>query len=229
MNFTQKITKLKKVSIVPFLFASIPFAFIYLFLRDIPFLSSLFIDYVDSGNSLFFPSLYSPIIAFQFTTGHLIDIIIVINIVAFLERGGYYYVNACLKRNYLEMNSELVFLDTHRTREDSSRNSELPLGLKRDTSTIVNEGPIENNFETKSRIKINHIGIESGYYRNSNKVKHNQFNSLRNFRKKNTLNNNFYPSFQYCSTNHIIKYHFPSTNNCISSNSIEIIQKVEGR
>ncbi len=228
MIFTQKITKLKKVSIVPFILASIPFAFIYLFLRDIPFLSSLFIDYVDSGNSLFFPTLYSPIIAFQFTTGHLIDIIIVINIVAFLERGGYYYVNACLKRNYLEMNSELVFLDTQRTREESTLKSDLPLGLKQDTSTIVNEESIGINTVIKRGINNSNTSNKSGYYHNLVELmNYYQLNFPLNFRKKITSKNNFNAFFQYFSKN-IINYDLLSKNSCIYSNSNRNIINVEG-
>jgi len=227
MHSTQKITKLKKITIVSYLLACIPIAFIYLFLRDIPLLSSLFIEYVNSGTSIFLPFLTSSTIVFQFTTGHLIDIIIIFNIVNFLERGGYhYYVKVCLKKNYLELYPETNFLEFYETREESPLNSDLLLPLKSNSGKIVNEDSDENNFDKMSRININHFNNKYGYYSCLPKMKHNQFNSLGNNRKKKTLFNNFYTFFLYYSTE---DYHLPSKNNCLFPNSSQNFYKEEGR
>lgn len=103
MHSTRKISILKRISIVLFFIACVPITFIYLFLRDILLLNSLFNDYINSGTSLFLPFLPYNNIVFQFSTGHLIDIIIIINIITFIESSGYqYYMNVCLKKNFLK-------------------------------------------------------------------------------------------------------------------------------
>jgi len=230
MHSTRKISILKRLSIILFLFTFVPITFIYMFLRDLPFLSSLFIEYVNTGTSLFFPFLFSPIIVFQFTTGHLIDIIIIINIVSFLERSGYhYYVKVCLRKNYSELYSETYFLESNRTQEEFSLNSDLLLSLKVDSDTYVNEGSVEYNFNEKSRINTNHFSSKSGYYRIIFKNKHDKLNYLHNSRNKNIQYNNYYTFFQPSSAYHLINYHFPSKNNNIFSNSFENFHIEEGR
>ncbi|MFX0075470.1 MAG: hypothetical protein ACFE96_08515 [Candidatus Hermodarchaeota archaeon] len=219
MYLTQKITRLKRISIIPFLFASIPFAFILLFLRDIPFISSLFIEYVDSGNSIFFPFLSSPIIVFQFTTGHLIDLIIIGNIIAFLERGGYYYVNVCLKRNYLIMYSETSILDINRPKQDSVLEAELPLCLKKDLN------PIDNDESFDSLYKANNICSNFSSSKGNLTEKYCSLHHLRN--KLPFIN--YYTSFKYRLTNKGIFYDLPPEYNRILSHSCTKNIMVEGR
>jgi hypothetical protein len=218
MYFTQKIAKLKKISIIPILIATVPFAFIYLFLRDIPFLRSLFIDYVDSGNSLFFPFLSSTTIVFQFTTGHLIDILIVGNIIAFLERGGYHYVNVCLKRNYLVVYSESNYLDFNIPQEEPSVNSELPLCLKRESNPIVNDESSDNFYTIFKKF------FEHGCYHDLVKKK-SKSSYLRN---RFLLIKKYYSLYRYHLTKNIKYYRLPSIHYRIFSFSSKSILKVEG-
>jgi len=123
MHSTQKREILKKLLIIAFFFTCIPITIIYVLLRDLSSVSFLINDYFTSGYSLFFPFLpYSNIIV-RFSTGHLIDIIIMINIIALLERSGYhYYVNVCLKNNYLD----LQYLNLFFHEADKSQNSRIP-------------------------------------------------------------------------------------------------------
>ena len=86
-----------------------------MFLKDIPILSSLYNDYINSGNSIFFPSLpYINLLwflpekhqMFQFSLGHLIDIFIIINLIPCIETGVYHYIKkVCLNEE------PLIFVD----------------------------------------------------------------------------------------------------------------------
>jgi hypothetical protein len=189
-----------------------------MFLRDIPLLNSLFNNYVSSSTSLFLPFLSSSNIVFQFSTGHLIDIIIIINIIAFIDRGIYqYYVN--VEKNYLETYLEPYFLETRETQEESSQISNLIIGLKYDSSTTINESSVEFNFYQKGRINNSQFSSKSGYYSSINK--------LHNCSKKNNRHKINLFIFQKFSINTLTNYHLPSKNN-IFSDSNENIQQEEG-
>ena len=218
MHSTRKISILKRISVILLFFAYVPITFTYMFLRDIPLLNSLFNNYVSSSNSLFLPFLSSSNIVFQFSTGHLIDIIIIINIIAFIDRGIYqYYVN--VEKNYLETYLEPYFLETRETQEESSQISNLIIGLKYDSSTTKNESSVKLNFYQKSRINNSQFSSKSGYYSSINK--------LHNCSKKNNRHKINLFIFQKFSINTLTNYHLPSKNN-IFSDSNENIQQEEG-
>ncbi|MFX1288300.1 MAG: hypothetical protein ACFFFY_07050, partial [Promethearchaeota archaeon] len=217
------INLLKKIAILPFLFAFVPIAFIYLFLRDIPLLSSLFIEYVNSGTSFFLPLFPSYTIIFHFTTGHLIDIIIVINIIGFLERCGYYYyVNVCLKRCYLEICLEMGFLETNGTQEESPLSSDLILNLKGDSNNIINEESFEVKIDKRSRIDTNRFGHKSRYYISYVRLKHNSLDYLQNSFSKIYQHNRYSTTLQNSLINSFTNYHFPSIYNSDSYTNILI-------
>jgi hypothetical protein len=230
MTTTQKISTLKIISIVPFVLASIPIAFVYFFLRDLPLWSSSFIEYVHAGNSIFFPFFSSHTIIFQFTTGHLIDIIVVVNFITFLERIGYYYYQkVCLKRNYLDLSSETGFLEFNKMQEESQLISDFLLSLKGDTTPILNEELLNTKDEKKSRIYTNYIFYEKRDYVSITSLKRTLFNPFRNLRKRiahqykySTL---FLNSSTYCFPTN---YYPPSRSNCAFSNPYINIQKEEG-
>ena len=230
MHSTQRTSKLERTSIIIVFLACIPITFIYLFLRDISLLNSFFNDYITSGTSIFLPFLPYTNIVFQFSTGHLIDIIIIINIITFIERGGYqYYVKICLKKNYLEIYSDPYFLETKGTQEESSLNSDLQISLKDEINTIINESSVEFDFYQKRRIKTNHFSSKSGYYNIKFKMKQNYLNYLCNSSNKNSQHKKNIPVFQKFSTNNLINYHLPSKNNNIFSNFFENFHQEEGR
>lgn len=225
MKSTRKINSLIRISIIPLFFACLPIALINSFLSFIPVLNSLFIDYVNSGTSFFLPFLSYSNIIFHFSTGHLIDIFIIINIIGFIERSGYqYYRDVCLKRNYLELYSELYFHETDGNQEESSINSNLK--LKEDSSIIIIESSAE--FYQKSRIKVNQFSRNSGCYSSVIEMKHTKFNYLHNSSKKNNQHKIYLSIFQQFSTNTLINYLFPSKNNNIFSDSNQNIQQEEG-
>ena len=218
MYSTRKIIILERTSILLVFLACIPITFIYMFLRDISMLNSLFIGYVNSGSSLFLPFLPSSIIVFQFSTGHLIDIIIIINIITFIQRSAYqYYVKICLKRNYFEIYSDPYLSESEETQEGSFLNSNLIMGLKDDSGTTINKNSVEFNIYQKNRISSIH------------KMKRDNTTYLYKSSNKNNRHKIFLFIFQKFSTNTLINYHLPSKNNNIFSNSNENIQQEEGR
>ena len=181
-------------------------------------LNSLFIGYVNSGSSLFLPFLPSSIIVFQFSTGHLIDIIIIINIITFIQRSAYqYYVKICLKRNYFEIYSDPYLSESEETQEESFLNSNLIMGLKDDSGTTINENYVEFNIYQKNGISSIH------------KMKRYNTTYFHKSSNKNNRHKIFLFIFQKFSTNTLINYHLPSKNNNIFSNSNENIQQEEGR
>lgn len=230
MKSTRKIHLLIRISIIPFFIACLPIVFINSFLSFIPALNSLFIDYVNSGTSFFLPFLSYSNIVFHFSTGHLIDIIIIVNIITFIERGGYqYYVKVCLKKNYLEIYSDPFFLEPNGSQEESSPNSDLLISLKGKTNTIINESSVEFDFYMKRRIKTNHFSSKRGYYSSIFKMKQNYLNYLCNSRNKNFQCKKNITVFQKYSTYNLMNYHLPSKNNNLFSNSFENFHQEEGR
>jgi hypothetical protein len=123
MHSTQKLEILKKLLIIVFFFTCIPITIIYVLLRDISSVNFLIDDYFTSGYSLFFPFLPYSNIIFKFSTGHLIDLIIIVNIIAILERSGYtYYVNVCLKKDYFDSQ----YLNIYFLESEENQNSRIP-------------------------------------------------------------------------------------------------------
>ncbi|NVM44869.1 MAG: hypothetical protein HWN79_08125 [Candidatus Lokiarchaeota archaeon] len=213
MHSTQKIIKKKRITFISLLFASIPVALIYLFLREIPVLNSLFVNYIYSGTSIFFPFLPYTNIVFNFSTSHLLDIIIILNIIGSLERTGYhYYTNVILKKNYLEVYPELYFLETNEMQEESTLNANLILSYKKNLDTLVNESSGESTFYRKSIIKANRFSNNRGYCGSRFKIECINLNT----------------NFQNFSTNILINYHLPSKNNNLFSNSFENFHQEEG-
>lgn len=107
----KKLKKFKSILILVFISSCFLFTFIYMFLKDVPVISSLLNDYFTSGNSIFIPSLpYTNIFGFlpegyqiQFSLGNLIDIIIIINIYCWIDTGFYHY----FKRIFLNGESKI--------------------------------------------------------------------------------------------------------------------------
>ena len=102
--------KFGMLSVLTFIFICLPIAFIFIFLRHIPIIFSLIEDYVNSGSSFFIPFIPNinllgflpergPTIGL--TLGQLIDIIIMINLFAYIESSIYHF----FKKKYL--NEEL--------------------------------------------------------------------------------------------------------------------------
>jgi len=209
MHSARKISIMQRITIIQFLVVCIPVSFIFLFLRYLPMLNFLFVNYVNSGYSIFFPFLPYTIIVFNFTTSHLIDIVIIANIIAFVERTVYqYYMNVCLKKTFLELHPELSFLETYGMYEESSQDSNLILRLKKNTWSLVNECSSEKTFDQKCRIKTVFFSSKNGY------------------RGRLFKNNHYLLNFLYDSNK---KFFLPSKKNVIVSNFFENYHQGEGR
>ncbi|MFW9785407.1 MAG: hypothetical protein ACFFFB_24210 [Candidatus Heimdallarchaeota archaeon] len=117
MQDDKKFRKLKVILILIFIFLCIPVTFLYLFLRDVSYLSFFFNDYIGSGNSLFIPFLPKvnlfwylpePFCIIPFNLGLLIDIIILINIIGYIQTTIYHYF---VKRVYLNEITPILYFD----------------------------------------------------------------------------------------------------------------------
>ena len=92
--------KFCSILIILLLLCILSFIFIFIIFKDLTILVSFFYDYIDSGKSIFIPLLPKINIIFfipgadqitKFTYGHLIDIILLINITTWLESSFYHY------------------------------------------------------------------------------------------------------------------------------------------
>ena len=107
----NKLKKVKTILILVFISSCFLVTFIYTFLRDVPVISSLLNEYITSGKSFFIPSLpYVNTLGFlpeeyqiQFSLGHLIDILIIINLYCFIDTSLYHY----FKRIYINGDTKL--------------------------------------------------------------------------------------------------------------------------
>ena len=145
MRYTQKLFISKNLLILIFFFVCIPITFIYGFLRDIPYLISIFNDYITSGSSIFLPFLPSSNIFwflpdkiqfFPFSSGFLIDIIIIINLVALAERSAYhYFIKVCLEKNY----QKSLDVGSNNQIYDLSQGSVILFGLREESRIPLDE------------------------------------------------------------------------------------------
>ncbi len=161
-----------------------------MFLRDVPVFSSLLTEYITSGKSIFIPILpYINILGFlpheshtiQFSLGHLIDIIIIYNIICYIDTAFYHYVkNAFLNEDtkiffYISLGSlglndeSIEYLDN---KNKGDRN-------KRDYS--LNERI--HNFNDNLRRKIYRINFIQNriLHRKTKYILNNRYNNLKVF------------------------------------------------
>lgn len=145
MRYTQKLFISKNLLILIFFFVCIPITFIYGFLRDIHYLISIFNDYITSGSSIFLPFLPSSNIFWflpdkiqfiPFSSGFLIDIIIIINLGALAERSAYhYFIKVCLEENY----QKSLDVGSNNQIYDLSQGSVILFGLREESRIPLDE------------------------------------------------------------------------------------------
>ncbi len=119
MKNHNRLKKLKIILILVFITSFFLVSLIYMFLRDVPVLLSLFEKYFTSRNSFFFPFIPNINILwfipekyqiFPLSIGQLIDILIIINIISYIDSSFYHYVkNICLNNESLTF----TFLDLY--------------------------------------------------------------------------------------------------------------------
>ncbi|MFW9783895.1 MAG: hypothetical protein ACFFFB_16540 [Candidatus Heimdallarchaeota archaeon] len=153
-------------------------------MKDVSSLNSFFNDYFSSGKSLFLPFLpYSNLFVIlpegdriiKFSTGHLIDIILLINIIAFIQRSGYhYFVKVCLTKNYINS----YYLDYSEQICDLSKESNIFFGLNQDSTEKLQDQILHFKFkQNKSLPEIdNNINCylrktsETNYFKQNNRL-----------------------------------------------------------
>ncbi|MFW9969057.1 MAG: hypothetical protein ACFFDF_02575 [Candidatus Odinarchaeota archaeon] len=118
MLYYQKLDLLKRIWIISFLISIVPTTLICLFFRDILVLNTIIHDFYSSGKSIFLPFLPCANILWflpkelqfmQLSIGQVIDIVIILNIIAIIERGGYqYYLRICMNEDCFD-SSQIIF------------------------------------------------------------------------------------------------------------------------
>ena len=218
MHSTQKLNILRKILIIVFFFTCFPIIIIYIFSRDISSLNSLFNDYITSGYSLFFPYLPYNNIIFRFTTGHLIDIVIIINILTIIERSGYYYyVSVCLKKNYLEECNylDLYSLESTKNPNQASPKLNLILQFNNESRDLFNEE--SQDFKSEKNLKYYILSEKkdvymrkSGYINGPNNVNLIGIHTL--FKNYYSFVINYFSIFQNLMIMNINNNHLPPKN-----------------
>jgi hypothetical protein len=152
MLYSQKLNLFKKIIILGIFISIIPLTIIILILGEISLLNSLLNNYLISGKSLFFPFLpcynvfwFLPVEAhfIQFTTGHLIDILIVGSIISLAEICGYqYYKKICLNEDFLNISPFVSEQAEYVISQDQS----IFFGFKEESSFSFNYKTFDNKF-----------------------------------------------------------------------------------
>jgi hypothetical protein len=161
MLYSQKLNLFKRIVIIGIFFSIIPLTIVILILGEISLPNNLFNNYLISGKSLFFPFLPSYNVFWflpeeaqiiQFSTGHLIDIILITSIISLTEICGYqYYKKICLNEDFLSINQfgsdqenyilsqyQGIFFGFNETSSFSLNNK--PLDIKNNRNQSFSEG-----------------------------------------------------------------------------------------
>ncbi len=232
MNNGKNHNKLKISLILVFISLCFPDALIYMFFRDIPFLTSFFYDYFTSNYSIFIPSLpYINILWFlpykyqitKFSIGHLIDIVIIINLSFSIQASFYHYIQrVCLNE---ETQIFVYYIDSYSlgSKEKLNMLSQDPdsiLGLKYELTYYPDDKLLDVILKRNHRFNG---GIDSFYdqlrrkrYRSNiqNRIFHrkpeftfiNRYKNLRVY----CYHSVFEKFWIFHSKNH---YHYPKINN----------------
>ena len=160
MRYPQKLNISKNILILIFFFVCIPITFIYGFLGDVPYLISIFKDYITSGSSIFLTFLPSSNIFWflpdkiqfiSFSFGFLIDIILIINLGTLVERSAYhYYIKVCLEENY----QKFLDLGSNNQIYDLSQGSVILFGLREESRIPSDE--VVLNIKSKKNHSLIH-------------------------------------------------------------------------
>lgn len=215
IKHVHKLKILKIVLILVVIFSYLPSIFIFIYLRDVPILSSVLTDYITSGKSIFIPILpYINILGFlpqksqtiQFSLGHLIDIIIIYNIIIYIDSGLYHYI----RQAFLNEETQIFFyIDLGSLGlSDESRDY-------RDNKLISDRN--KRDYRLNERIDHFYDKLRRKIYRSSfiqNRILHRKteyivYNHYKNLRVS-CYHSDFESFLIFRSNNH---YHHPKINN----------------
>lgn len=196
MQNSKKLKKLKIILILILFFSFFPITFIFTLLRDVPVLSSLINRCCNLSNSIFIPNLpYIDLLfflpEFQFSLGQLIDIIIIFNIICYIESSIYHYIKiAYLNGEYDIINYlDSCFLEFIEKSPDQFQDPAIVFGLKDDVRyLLINKLNIERNCRIKDR--------NGNFYRFLKKKRYGSY-FIQNGTKSKYKLNNYYENLQY--------------------------------
>ncbi|MFX1280677.1 MAG: hypothetical protein ACFFA3_14980 [Promethearchaeota archaeon] len=215
MKSSQKNKILKDLLIIIIFIATIPITLVYMFIKDFSTFNSFIYDYLTSGNSFFFPFIKSDNIIFQFSSGHLIDIIIFINITGIVERLSYqYYMAIILKNNFYDFSTDLYPLEFKGSEEELFPLSDLTINLEECSSIAMNSNTQANCLFKKYRFRSIQLSGKSRYHFSINQMKYHR-SCLHNYKCDQSKNS--YSTFKELITNFLLNIYLPSKNNSISS------------
>jgi len=210
-----KLKILKIVLILVVFFSYLSSLFIFMCLRDVPVLSSLLTEYIASGKSFFIPILpYINILGFipheshtiQFSLGHLIDIIIIYNIICYIDTGCYHY----FKNAFLNEDTKIYFYISLGS-----------LGLNDESiDYLENKSKGEHNkrdFRLNEKIHNFYENLRRKIYTNKfnqNRILHRKSKYILYNRYKNLLISCYHSNFESFLIFRLINhYHLPKINN----------------
>lgn len=234
---SKKLIKLKVILILGFICLLLPVSLLSMVLKDVPVLSSIFNNYVSSGNSFFIPFLPNVnLLGFlpekyqiiQFSFGHLIDIIIIANIFHWILSSIYhYYKKFCLfGEPQLFTRINLFLLSPKGKDYRRPQDSDIVFGL-RDNSRENFIDKFLNAIETKSigneRTDMSYDNLSIIRFRNNN-IQNRLFHKKSEFSLKTLYKNlrlfcyhsNIEKNLIFHSKNH---YHYPVINNFTDFNN----------
>lgn len=228
MKSSQKNKLLKDLLIIIIFIAIIPITLVYNFIKDFSTFNSFIYDYLTSGHSFFFPFIKSYTIIFPtFSTGHLIDIIIFINITGIVERLSYqYYMTIVLKNDYLDFGTDFYPLEFKDTEEELFLISDLTINLEECSSTNVNSNYQANCLFKKNRFGSTQLPGKSRYHFSINQRKYHRNYCLHTYICNQSKNS--YSTFKELITNFLLNIYLPSKNISISSSFNENYIQKEG-
>jgi len=238
MRTSKKPKQLKIIPILIFITLSFLATLFYIFLKDIQIVPILLKNYIDSGNSIFFP--YIPHInIFGFlpekdqvclNIGQLLDLIIIYNIISYIETNSYHYIKmAIINGDIQKFNYEELEPNKYKERNNSIfPNPEENLDLENEIRYFFEELSLNS---TKKQCKLNKKRNFFNYHLKSLRFK--ILNQLYNNNSKLILTkyyNNFpfslfYSSFKDSWIFHPIYYYFPlKANNFTYYNKIKQLE-----
>lgn len=228
----KNLNKLKLILIFVFISLCLPETFIYMFLRNVPFVSSFLYGFITSGNSIFIPSLpYINILWFlpdryqiiQFSSGHLIDIIIIINLSFSIQVGFYHYIKIVCLNGETQI---FIYIDSFSLGSKGklytlSQDLDSKFGIKDELRNYLDDKLLyvifKRNCRLNERIDSFYSQLRRKRYR-SNFIQHRIFHSKSEFtfnnRFKNLRVSCYHSIFEkfwiFHSKNH---YHYPKISN----------------
>ncbi len=188
----KKLNKLKLILVISSISFSFIFIILIILLKDIPLLPALIKEYIESGKSFFIPSIPNNNLLVisakkfpnaNFTVGHLVDLIIMMNIVVYIESSIYHYIKkvyfANTKSGYYEFSvfyHKGIYLQNHDINDEISidkqfiqkfSHSSLDNTEEKGILKLYGITPIRFDGLRRKRKKYNNSNYKSNFFQKS--------------------------------------------------------------